>query len=185
MSSKIQYEKIEDNDEYSGVVNSYRELLQTDQWRNRRQEILRKDEFKCTKCKVYSTINLGGQHYGRLILKGTLLSGKPLYELEPAKTHVSLHVHHTLYVIERNPWNYGDKELVTLCFSCHMKEHEEVIIPVYLKEIDRKISLTPNIISCPKCGGDGHLPEYSFHENGVCFACMGKCFVKIKKTHHF
>jgi 5-methylcytosine-specific restriction endonuclease McrA len=181
MSNKIQHEKIEDNDEYSRFVSNYAAMLQTDSWRNRRKEILEKDEFRCTKCNVYSTISLGGQAYGKLILKGTLSNGKPLYDLESAENHISLHVHHTLYVIERMPWNYEDKELVTLCFSCHMKEHEDGVIPVYLREIDKIISLTPNIISCPRCGGDGHLPEYNFHQNGVCFGCMGKCFVRLKK----
>ena len=32
---------------------------------------------------------------------------------------------------------------------------------------------------CPKCGGSGYLPEYSYVEGGVCFCCDGTG----RKTH--
>lgn len=52
----------------------------------------------------------------------------------------NLHVHHKAYVIGRDPWEYTDEYLVTLCSNCHEKEHrgkdiKEFIVkslPVYI-----------------------------------------------------
>lgn len=46
-------------------------------------------------------------------------------------TDLELHVHHKLYIDGRKPWEYGDKQLVTLCKSCHEITHKTEIIPVY------------------------------------------------------
>ena len=35
-----------------------------------------------------------------------------------------LEVHHKVYVSGRNPWEYDDRYLVTLCTKCHAKVHE-------------------------------------------------------------
>ena len=34
-----------------------------------------------------------------------------------------LHVHHKYYVFGRLPWEYPDQALITLCNTCHSKEH--------------------------------------------------------------
>lgn len=39
-------------------------------------------------------------------------------------TH-TLHVHHVRYLRDRDPWDYPDHLLVTLCDWCHAQEHEE------------------------------------------------------------
>jgi hypothetical protein len=36
----------------------------------------------------------------------------------------TLNVHHTLYVKNKNPWDYKDAVYKTLCESCHKKWHE-------------------------------------------------------------
>lgn len=36
----------------------------------------------------------------------------------------TLHVHHRRYVKGREPWEYEDHELVTLCASCHSQDHD-------------------------------------------------------------
>jgi len=36
-------------------------------------------------------------------------------------TQTELHVHHKKYVAGRNPWEYDEKELITLCIHCHKK----------------------------------------------------------------
>jgi len=36
-------------------------------------------------------------------------------------TKNELHVHHKLYKAGRDPWDYADSELVTLCKGCHKK----------------------------------------------------------------
>lgn len=179
-TKKLYYEPIEDLDAEYQSISKYAELLNKPQWQKRRNEVLEKDGRKCTKCRSISTIKLWGQP-----VRGAQILGRTennSFVIEPifSKKHISLHVHHILYVIERNPWDYNNDELITLCFDCHMKEHEEVIIPVYLREVDLHIAASPNIISCPKCGGEGYLPEYHYFKAGVCFGCQGKCFVKIK-----
>lgn len=41
-------------------------------------------------------------------------------------TKNTLHVHHLRYIKGRNPWEYGDEDLITLCEDCHNKTHEEI-----------------------------------------------------------
>lgn len=40
-----------------------------------------------------------------------------------------LHVHHTEYIKGREPWDYPDELLKTLCYKCHKNEHAEPIAP--------------------------------------------------------
>jgi hypothetical protein len=37
----------------------------------------------------------------------------------------TLHVHHLKYLRGRDPWDYEDKDLITLCEYCHEQENEE------------------------------------------------------------
>ena len=43
--------------------------------------------------------------------------------------HKTLHVHHKKYVKGKDPWEYDNKNLTTLCETCHKKEHEEILDP--------------------------------------------------------
>jgi 5-methylcytosine-specific restriction endonuclease McrA len=91
---------------------NYKDKLKTKEWYQRRSLILKRDQYKCTKCS--STKNL--------------------------------QVHHKAYVIGRDPHEYTDENLVTLCNICHEKEHrskdiKEFIVkslPVYIPP-ERKI----------------------------------------------
>lgn len=38
--------------------------------------------------------------------------------------HLQIHVHHLLYLPDRNPWEYPDEYLVTLCETCHTDEEK-------------------------------------------------------------
>lgn len=40
-------------------------------------------------------------------------------------TEKTLHVHHTIYIPEKQIWEYEDNQLITLCEDCHSKEHDE------------------------------------------------------------
>lgn len=53
----------------------------------------------------------------------------PLYNLE--KHTATLDVHHKVYRNGKNPWESPDEELITLCHSCHIKEHLIHLTPVY------------------------------------------------------
>jgi len=35
------------------------------------------------------------------------------------------HVHHVVYIFGREPWNYPDEYLLTLCYNCHYQEHKD------------------------------------------------------------
>lgn len=41
-------------------------------------------------------------------------------------TEETLHVHHLFYVKGRDPWDYPNASLVTLCHVCHDVEHEDI-----------------------------------------------------------
>ena len=44
----------------------------------------------------------------------------------------TLHVHHRHYVPGREPWDYPDNLLVTLCFKCHKEEELYADIAIQL-----------------------------------------------------
>ena len=69
----------------------YNKLLQTPQWKECRQKILKRDNYTCQKC-------------------GSIKN---------------LQVHHLKYIKDRNPWEYPNKLLITLCGKCHTKIHAE------------------------------------------------------------
>lgn len=35
------------------------------------------------------------------------------------------HVHHVVYIVGREPWDYDDEYLITLCERCHTLEHKD------------------------------------------------------------
>jgi 5-methylcytosine-specific restriction endonuclease McrA len=41
----------------------------------------------------------------------------------------TLHIHHKEYIKNREPWEYNDEYLETLCAVCHSQEHELIVIP--------------------------------------------------------
>lgn len=46
------------------------------------------------------------------------------YKCVKCSSKKCIHVHHTVYVSGRKPWEYDESYLVTLCSDCHNKEHE-------------------------------------------------------------
>jgi hypothetical protein len=81
-----------------------------------------------------------------------------------------LHVHHKLYIQDKMPWEYDDKDLITLCNYCHQKTHENETILYY----NRFGNLMGNMEKCDRCGGSGTLPEYKHVLGGRCFKCWGE-----------
>lgn len=35
-----------------------------------------------------------------------------------------LHIHHTIYLHDKEPWEYDEKHLITLCHACHLEEEK-------------------------------------------------------------
>jgi hypothetical protein len=81
----------------------------------------------------------------------------------------SLHVHHTYYQLGKNPWEYPNNSLTTLCWICHEELHSDKLIPVLDFEGNEIKKYTP----CFRCHGAGEFPEYRHVENGICFRCNG------------
>ena len=49
----------------------------------------------------------------------------------------TLHVHHKIYLKNKNPWEYPDELLATLCEHCHQEEAE--IMDYALSKINEKL----------------------------------------------
>ena len=92
--------------------------------------------------------------------------------LERPITPKALYVHHKYYVNGKNPWEYDNDALVTLCQDCHCNEHKSTHTPVYKDLYNKQLIAYAEI--CDRCGGSGYLPQYSHVEGGVCFKCNGE-----------
>lgn len=84
----------------------------------------------------------------------------------------NLNIHHKFYFRNKKPWEYNDDALITLCEDCHHKWHQQNHVPIFESgENSGKISYAQ---TCPKCNGSGFLPQYKYHDNGICYMCMGE-----------
>lgn len=88
-------------------------------------------------------------------------------------SNLPLHVHHQYYIKGKEPWDYDDSALITLCVDCHQNRHSSSV-PVPLYNHDKSSILKTNIPICDRCNGSGYLPEYDYHLNGICFKCWGE-----------
>lgn len=83
----------------------YSDLLHTAEWRNKRERILKRDNYRCVYC--------GRRH---------------------VKLHVH-HKYYSAYPngILVYPWNYPDDAFITLCAYCHQRVHVRKKIKVYYR----------------------------------------------------
>ncbi len=81
-----------------------------------------------------------------------------------------LNVHHKHYIKGKMAWEYSDDVYVTLCPTCHKREHENNTILIYA---DEKLTESEPTEICHRCEGSGYLPQYSHVKNGICFSCGG------------
>ena len=89
----------------------------------------------------------------------------------PIFTFATLHIHHKYYIKGRNPWEYENDALVTLCADCHQKKHQTTNIPMFSST---KELLKSNLPICDRCQGRGYIPQYYYHCEGICFKCFGE-----------
>lgn len=82
---------------------SYSDLLQSENWLKRRNQILERDAYRCARC--FSTENLNVHHRQYHINAGT---GE-----------------------FKKPWEYEGYNLVTLCSKCHNRGHQLYKVPVF------------------------------------------------------
>lgn len=83
---------------------------------------------------------------------------------------VDLNVHHKYYIKDKMAWEYDGEALISLCYDCHKKVHEEADIIVYNEVGDQLLELK----FCKRCGGGGYLKQYEYFKGGVCFSCGGE-----------
>ena len=86
---------------------TYSDLLQKDEWRQKRLVILNRDRFKCRYCGCTQNLQVHHKYYLQY----------------PNHQKVK-------------PWNYPDDALITLCDKCHLKVHQTKQIKVYYKKYD-------------------------------------------------
>ena len=146
---------------------TYAENLQQEEWKIKRIWIIKRDNYKCTRC--------GKDGVEKSYKFNKEFDGNDLQELERvfefiSENDINLNVHHLCYRDGHKPWEYGDDELITLCPECHKKIHEESKVPIY----DNEGQLESFAERCDKCGGSGYIPKYKHVENGVCFKCHGE-----------
>ena len=83
--------------------SSYSDLLNTEEWRNKRERILKRDNYRCVYC---------GRRHVKLHVHHKYYSAYPNGALV-------------------DPWNYPDDALITLCSYCHQRVHARKKIKVY------------------------------------------------------
>ena len=238
---------------------TYRELLESDEWKGKRKIILERDLYKCNKChnenlitecfessayfdsvnndkvfykihgpisEILDNINFRGfvftnnfnkidaiqVYYSINNNKVKIIAARPKDDFESLKKNFAtiktpdkeallllyssiynlkqsiisealnkktsdynwifvngLHVHHTYYQLGKNPWEYPDDALITLCWYCHEELHKNTQVSFFDKDGFELDKLNP----CLRCFGAGYFPEYSFFHEGVCFRCNG------------
>ncbi|MBN1185871.1 MAG: HNH endonuclease [Bacteroidales bacterium] len=81
---------------------TYGGTLLDPRWKTKRQEILKRDNYKCVNCgsEAYLQVHHKQYHFS-----------KSLNEY-------------------RNPWEYSGKYLITLCEKCHKKGHNYYRVPI-------------------------------------------------------
>lgn len=84
--------------------NYYEELFKQEEWKNKRNSILIRDDHRCCYCKSPNNLNVHHKYYLQY----------PNHE-------------------KVKPWEYPDDALITLCRNCHKKAHEKKIKVYYTK----------------------------------------------------
>jgi 5-methylcytosine-specific restriction endonuclease McrA len=81
----------------------YAEKLLSKMWKTKREEILQRDNRKCCNCGSASNLQVHHRQYHINVKTGT----------------------------KREPWDYKNNYLVTLCNSCHENGHKQYNIPIF------------------------------------------------------
>ena len=121
----------------------------TQEWLNKRKQILSRDNFTCQKCKTFNPsegwVSIYNNDENDLELhyydsntcqyfisshnSGITLTidyGWGIWLVTPV-----LQVHHKRYIQGKSLWDYENDDLITYCKKCHTDYHLENEIPVY------------------------------------------------------
>ena len=148
-AQKALFQQIEKKD-----TTDYYNIYESKEWKNKREKILKRDNYTCQCCHC-SNPSLGDV----IVEKGRYIEVHS-YDMHTGNYHIGsekydinldinlgcgkkivmpiLNVHHKLYIIDREIWEYDDDDLITLCQKCHQTLHssEEIEIPI-VKEITK------------------------------------------------
>lgn len=84
--------------------SSYSDLLNTEEWRNKRLKIIKRDNCRCTYCGNRFHLHVHHKYYS------AYPNGVLVY-----------------------PWNYPDDALIILCAYCHQRVHARKKIKIYYR----------------------------------------------------
>ena len=91
-----------DENEHEIVHGTYKQLLFSPQWKEKRKEIIIRDAEKCIICGNTTSLEVHHRQY---------------HYLNQSKTF-------------KAPWDYDDHLLITLCNSCHQRGHRKYKVPI-------------------------------------------------------
>ena len=92
--------------DYSGL--SYEDLLKTNEWKEKRNEIIQKHNCECDWCKTPYKLEVHHKYYLRY----------------PNNARVY-------------PWEYKDDAFMCLCHNCHIKYHRKYKVKTYYRTYNR------------------------------------------------
>lgn len=114
----------------------YSKLLQTQEWKIKRETILERDSHRCSKCKKCSTKEINYQNvwtgelekeYENYFTTDSTLSDFLKFSAEEifkkSDKPYFMQVHHKFYILNSLPWQYSEDALITLCNWCHLELH--------------------------------------------------------------
>ncbi len=142
--------------EYEHDYIPYERLLQTEEWQEKRLNILARDNHTCTKCGI--SHNLQVHHTFYSVQKISLKKNK---------------------FIHNAPWEYPDEALITVCSRCHQIIHRTTKIPI-LEEIMPGKYAKKDFTPCYRCNGVGYFSCYKHIQQGICFRCNGQRFEELR-----
>lgn len=151
------------------IKRLYNENYQSPEWKEKRKEILYRDDYTCQKCGTFDP-SMGLIIKFKTTIEPPHFDGIDMYWNGP-ETHEYnrysgeytiqkdgmtitipfsphkivmpiLQVHHKKYIKNRELWEYSNDDLVTLCENCHNKEHVTNNIPCFDSENKKVISYT-------------------------------------------
>ena len=158
--------------ERANSLITYGDLLSTKEWRDFRNNIVKKALYACKCCSKTQTENaweINGKGSNGPIYIHQDIFGDAKYTGD----NVRLNVHHKYYVKNQLPWEYPESALITVCAKCHQNIHENETIPVYSSILLKDVE---NVNYCNTCDGSGYRDEYHYYLNGICFECNGQGF---------
>lgn len=142
-------------EEYDLNKIPYTELLNTNEWNNKRYYILSRDNFTCQTCDKTQILIRCKNKEGETICKINEIKKGAFYFICENEFYY-LNVHHKYYIEGLLPWEYKDEELISYCPDCHMKWHEENKVKYYIRNKNGEL-IEESYQACDRCEGTGYL----------------------------